>query len=160
MKVGVLFPSRFEEPGEFLADARAMEAAGVDSVWMEDDGVGLDPLLALAAIGASAHQLRLGLIRPSSSVGDPAYERRISTLQRLSRQRAIVGVAETETVIGGQERWRRVEVPVDREAWGETVGRSEPGIEGVLVPMDPRLLDILRHPDEAIDRPDLQLAQG
>ncbi len=38
MKVGVLLPSRFEDPGEFLADARAMEAAGVDSVWMEDDG--------------------------------------------------------------------------------------------------------------------------
>jgi len=28
------------------------------------------------------------------------------------------------------------------------------------VPMDPRLLDILRHPDEAIDRSDLLLAQG
>ena len=29
MKIGVLLPSRFEDPGEFLADARAMEAAGV-----------------------------------------------------------------------------------------------------------------------------------
>ena len=40
MKVGVLLPSRFEDPGEFLADASAMEAAGVDSVWMEDDEIG------------------------------------------------------------------------------------------------------------------------
>ena len=31
---------------------------------------------------------------------------------------------------------------------------------GVIVPLNPRLLDMLRHPDEAIDRPDLQLAQG
>ncbi len=160
MKVGVLFPSHSEEPGEFYADARAMEAAGVDSVWMEDDGVGLDPLLALAAIGASAHQLRLGLIRPSSSADDPGHERRIRTLQHLSRQRTIVGVAESASIIGGQERWRRVEVPADREAWAEIVGRSEPDIVGVLVPLDPRLLDILRHPEEAIDRPDLQLAQG
>jgi len=160
MKVGVLFPSRFEEPGEFFADARAMEAAGVDSVWMEDDGTGLDPLLALAAIGASVHELRLGLIRPSGSAGNPEYDRRISTLQLLSHRRAIVGLAESAGIIGGQERWRRVEVPADREAWAQTVGRSEPGIDGVLVPMDPRLLDILRHPEEAIDRPDLQLAQG
>jgi alkanesulfonate monooxygenase SsuD/methylene tetrahydromethanopterin reductase-like flavin-dependent oxidoreductase (luciferase family) len=160
MKIGVLFPSQFEEPGEFYADARAMEAAGVDSVWMEDDGVGLDPLLALAAIGASAHQLRLGFIRSSSSVGNPEYERRILTLQRLTRQRTVVGVAESASIIGGQERWRRVEVPADREAWAQIVERSEPETDGVLVPMDPRLLDILRHPEEAIDRPDLQLAQG
>jgi hypothetical protein len=31
---------------------------------------------------------------------------------------------------------------------------------GVLVPMDPRLLDVLRHPDDAIDRSDVVLAQG
>ncbi len=160
MKIGVLFPSRFEDPGEFLADARAMEAAGVDSVWMEDDGVGLDPLLALAAIAAAAHQLRLGFIRPSSSEDTAERARRIETLQRLSRQRAIVGVAESGSVIAGGERWRRVEVPADREAWARTVERSEPDIDGVLVPLDPRLLDILRHPEDAIDRPDLQLAQG
>jgi hypothetical protein len=32
--------------------------------------------------------------------------------------------------------------------------------DGVLVPMDPRLLDILRNPESAIDRSDLLLAQG
>jgi hypothetical protein len=37
---------------------------------------------------------------------------------------------------------------------------AQPDFDGVLVPMDPRLLDILRHPDEAIDRSDLLLAQG
>jgi hypothetical protein len=30
----------------------------------------------------------------------------------------------------------------------------------VVVPMDPRLLDILRHPHDVIDRSDLILAQG
>src|SRR5438094_3680524 len=67
MKVGVVFPSRFEEPGEFLADARAMETAGVDSIWLQDQKDGLDPLLMLAAIAAVTSRLRLGLIPESPS---------------------------------------------------------------------------------------------
>lgn len=149
MKVGVLFPSRFEDPGELLADARAMEAAGADSVWLED-GDGLDPMLALAAIAAVTVRLRLGLITPDTPSG--GSERGLATLQHLSRQRAIT--------LKGPDRWRRVAVPADREAWAVTLAEAQPDFEGVLVPMDPRLLDILRHPDEAIDRSDLLLAQG
>jgi Luciferase-like monooxygenase len=150
MKVGVLFPSRFADPGEFLADARAMEAAGVDSVWIED-GDGLDPMLALAAIAAVSSQIRLGLITPDTpSPSGRASRRGLETLQHLSRDR----------VITDNRRWRRVDVPADREAWAVTLAEAHPDVEGVLVPMDPRLLDILRHPDEAIDRSDLLLAQG
>jgi len=71
-------------------------------------------------------------------------------LQRLSRQR----------VITDNERWRRVEVPADRDAWAKTLEQAQPDFDGVLVPMDPRLLDILRHPDDVIDRSDLLVAQG
>jgi len=149
MKVGVLFPSRFEDPGEFLADARAMEAAGADSVWMED-GDGLEPMLALAAIAAVTSQIRLGLIRKSTPRPNVELDHKMETLQHLSRQRVITDHA----------RWRRVEVPANREAWAKTLEEAHPDVEGVLVPMDPRLLDILRHPDEAIDRTDLLLAQG
>jgi hypothetical protein len=152
MKVGVLFPSRFEDPGEFLADARAMEAAGVDSLWMAD-GDGYDPMLALAAIAAVTSQIRLGLILPKDSPS-PARggmsRRGLETLQHLSRQR----------VVTEDQRWRRVEVPSDREAWATTLREAGTDVDGVLVPMDPRLLDILRHPDDVIDRSDLQLAQG
>jgi Luciferase-like monooxygenase len=150
MKVGVLFPSRFADPAEFLADARAMEAAGADSVWMED-GDGLDPMLTLAAIAAVTSQIRLGLItRVTSSPSGGGSGRGLDTLQHLSRKR----------VITDHTRWRRVEVPADREAWAKTLEEAHPDFDGVLVPMDPRLLDILRHPDEAIDRSDLLLAQG
>jgi hypothetical protein len=149
MKVGVLFPSRFEDPGDFLADARAMDAAGVDSLWMED-GDGLDPMLALAAIAAVTGGLRLGLIRKSTPRPNVELDRRTETLQHLSRQRLI-----TE-----DQRWRRVEVPTDREAWAKTLEEAHPDFDGVIVPMDPRLLDILRHPDDVIDRSDLLLAQG
>ena len=149
MKVGVILPSRFEDPGEFLADARAMEAAGVDSIWMED-GDGLDPLLALAAIAAVTGQLRLGLLRSSAPLPNIELDRRMDTLQHLSRQR----------VITEHKRWRRVDVPADRDTWARTLEQAGADLDGVLVPMDPRLLDILRHPDEAIDRSDLLLAQG
>jgi hypothetical protein len=149
MKVGVVFPSRFEDPGELLADARAMEAAGVDSVWIED-GDGLDPMLALAAIAAVTGQVRLGLIRNSAPRPNVELDRRMETLQHLSRQRVITDV----------RRWRLVDVPTDREAWAKTLEQAQPNFDGVLVPMDARLLDILRHPDEAIDRSDLLLAQG
>jgi len=145
MKVGVVFPARFEEPGDFLADARAMEAAGADSVWLEESRDGLDPMLTLAAIAAVTSQLRLGLLHTK-----PLEPNRVATLQQLSRQR----------LISGSERWRRVDVPADRDAWAKTLQDADGAADGVLVPIDPRLLDILRHPDEAIDRSDLQLAQG
>ena len=160
MKVGVVFPSRFEEPGEFLADARAMEAAGADSVWLEEDGDSLDPWLFLAAIAAVTGQLRLGLILGSTPRPGAEPHRRMATLHRLSRQRAMAGVAQGGKIVSGTERWRRVEVPADREAWAETLAKAGDDADGVLVPLDPRLLDILRHPEDAIDRSDLLLASG
>jgi alkanesulfonate monooxygenase SsuD/methylene tetrahydromethanopterin reductase-like flavin-dependent oxidoreductase (luciferase family) len=160
MKVGVLLPSRFEDPGEFLADARAMEAAGADSIWLED-GDGYDPMLALAAIAAVTGRLRLGLIVPDSpSPSGRESARGFETLQHLSRLRAVVGVSQGETIVSGTEKWRRVEVPADRDAWARTLEQARPDFDGVLVPMDPRLLDILRNPEGAIDRSDLLLAQG
>src|SRR5213080_4598339 len=158
MKVGVVFPSRFEEPGEFLADARAMETAGVDSIWLQDQNDGLHPLLMLAAIAAVTSRLRLGLMPESPSPlagegrGGGFDQRQISTLQQLSRNRMV----EAST-----ESWQRVDVPADRDAWASTLERAQQeGAHGVLVPSDPRLLDILRHPDDAIERSDLILAQG
>jgi len=62
--------------------------------------------------------------------------------------------------LSGSERWVRVEVPADREAWARTLEDGRSDFDGVIVPLDPRLLDILRHPEDAIDRSDLMLAQG
>jgi alkanesulfonate monooxygenase SsuD/methylene tetrahydromethanopterin reductase-like flavin-dependent oxidoreductase (luciferase family) len=159
MKVGVLFPSWFEEPGDFLADARAMEAAGVDSVWMEDDG-GHDPLLTLAAISAVTGRLCLGLILPNSSSAFEAVSwRGFETLQHLSHHRGMVGVSQDDKIVSPMNEWLRVDVPADRGAWARTMEQAQQ-FDGVIVPMHPRLLDILRHPEDAIDRSDLQLAQG
>src|SRR2546425_11266943 len=167
MKVGVLFPSRFEDPGEFLADARAMDTAGVDSVWLQDQLDGLDPLLMLASIAAVTSQLRLGLMSqfpsplagasqaksPSPLVGEGRDggldQRRIATLQLLSRNRVVVLEFPSPARGGGQgggssKEWQHVEVPADREAWASALERAErDGAHGVLGPFDPRLLDIL-----------------
>jgi alkanesulfonate monooxygenase SsuD/methylene tetrahydromethanopterin reductase-like flavin-dependent oxidoreductase (luciferase family) len=137
-----------------------MEAAGADSIWLED-GDGYDPMLALAACAAVTGKLRLGLIvpdSPSPSGGESA--RGFETLQHLSRLRAVVGVSQGGTIVSGTEKWRRVEVPADRDAWARTLEQARTDFDGVLVPLDPRLLDILRHPEDAIDRSDLLLAQG
>jgi alkanesulfonate monooxygenase SsuD/methylene tetrahydromethanopterin reductase-like flavin-dependent oxidoreductase (luciferase family) len=158
MKVGVLFNSRFEDPGELLADARAMEAAGVDSVWMEDDG-GRDPMLALAAIAAVTGRLCVGLILPNASFETLSW-RGFETLQHLSRRRGMVGVSQGGKIVTTMSEWLRIDVPADREAWARTLEEATSEFEGVIVPLEPRLLDILRHPEDAIDRSDLQLAQG
>ena len=155
MKIGVLFPSRFEDPGEFLADARAMEAAGVDSVWFDEAVGGIDPLLALAAIAAVTTELRLGLIQTEA-----VDQRRIDTLQQLSRNRFISLPLAGRVGEGVTENWLHVTPPLDRDSWAATLAQAENKADGVIVPMDPRLLDILRHPDDAIDRSDLILAQG
>ena len=150
MKVGVLFPSRFEDPGEFLADARAMEAAGVDSAWLSDDAAGIDPMLALAAIATVTNALRLGLLQTDRMPANPEHHRRELSLQQLSRQR----------LVPRSERWKQVDAPVDGAAWSTTLATAGDDSDGLIVPLVPGLLDMLRNPEEAIDRPDLILAQG
>jgi hypothetical protein len=129
-----------------------MEAAEVDSVWIEETGDGLDPMLVLAAIAAVTSQLRLGLVLDGSPspAGVGGSGRGPETLQQISRQRFITD----------PERWQRVDVPIDRDAWAKTLADAEGTADGVLVRLDPRLLDILRHPHDVIDRSDLILAQG
>jgi len=55
LKIGVRLPARFDDSGEYLADARAMDSAGVDSLWLDDQGY--DPWLLLASVAALAGYL-------------------------------------------------------------------------------------------------------
>jgi hypothetical protein len=92
----------------------------------------------------------LGFLSGSHPEKSTSDDRRLVTLQRLSRNR----------VVGSSERWQTVDVPPDRAEWAKTLDEERPGVEGVIVPHDPRLLDILRNPEQEIDRSDLALAQG
>ena len=72
----------------------------------------------------------------------------------------MVGVSQGGKIVTTMNEWLRVDVPADRGAWARTLEEAKSEFEGVIVPLEPRLLDILRHPEDAIDRSDLQLAQG
>ena len=59
------------------------------------------------------------------------------------------------------QRWISVPSPGSRAAWRQTLlDAAERGPAGLLVPAGPRLLDILRNPDDHGGRRDLHLAQG
>jgi hypothetical protein len=218
--VGVRLPRQFEDSGDYLADARALESAGADSLWLDDDGY--DPWLLLAGLATITGRIRL--VAPVSSADLRASQdlgAKIATLSRLSRGRlalavggalespaaldAVVALArraqccvildaasdrragladgvvgfsesperfraaieplttlrEREKLTRPFERWAAIKMPDDRETWSRLRRDYEnAGATGLIVPADPRLLDLLRNGDEEEDRSDLGLAQG
>ena len=159
MKIGVELRA-LGDAGELFADARALEAAGADSFWARQAPGGDDPWALLAAIAAVTWRARLVVVdatpRPDAHV----------TVERLSRGRLVVAATngETLTVPSAEEeseRWSRVDFPNSRDAWRELALRHEAqGTAGLVLPNDPRLLDLLRNPDVIEDRSDIKLAFG
>jgi hypothetical protein len=145
--------------GELFADARALEAAGADSLWVlaRDDQ---DPWILAAALAATTWRARLVVV---GAVERP--ETRI-TLDRLSRGRLVIGVRAADAVTlpdaeGVAERWSICEVPGSRAEWKTLrTEREARGFAGIVLPNDPRLLDLVRNPDVEDDRQDLKLAFG
>jgi hypothetical protein len=137
-KIGVRLPASFESAGEFLADIQSLESASADLLLLGDGD--LDRDLLLAAIAAVTGRVQLHHAEPGE------------TLRRLARGR----------LVDELEGWIEVEFPADRAAWRATLAEAEENrAPGVILAMDPRLLDLLRNPDVEDDRAtDLQLAQG
>ena len=222
LKIGVRLPRRFDDAGEYLADARALDAAGVDSLWLDDTG--LDPWLLLAGIAAVTGRARLvAPVTPIDGLAPDTLHTRFEALHRLSRGRAALLVvdenarpAEVQAIVeaasdvkgcvmlqvastnvatrfgdsvsgvvaaadsGDENRsivettaregkdagrsfeaWATIAMPDDRAGWRNAHAEYEAaGATGLIVPADPRLLDLLRNGDEEEDRADLNLAQG
>lgn len=145
--------------GELFADARALEAAGADSLWVlaRDDQ---DPWILAAALAATTWRARLVVV----GAIDRAETR--ATLDRLSRGRLVVGDRSAEAILvpdaeGAAERWVLCELPVGRAEWKTLrAEREAEGFVGIVLPNDPRLLDLVRNPDVEDDRQDLKLAFG
>ena len=136
------------EPGELFADARAIEAAGADSLWC--DAHDCDPYVLLSALAAVTWRVRLVARGVAASGG-----RR--TCEQLARGRLVV--AEEAERAG--ERWTPVVFPQGRKAWREArAAATAAGATGIVVPNDPRLIDLLRNPDQEDDRSDLNIAVG
>lgn len=136
------------DAGELYADARALEAAGADSLWV--DAADGDPYVALAALAAVTW--RIGLV----AIGAPSGAGR-ATCERLARGRLVVA----EDAARRGERWIRTELPPGRDAWrAARAAARESGATGIVVPNGPRLIDLLRNPDVDDDRSDLNIAVG
>lgn len=139
VKVAVTMPAEFGDAAEFLADVRALEAAGAEMVAVE--GGGDDAVLG--AIAAVTHRVRLRVSSATSA----------SVLQKLSRGRVVTSDPDGE-------KWVAVRVPPDRDSWGAMLREQEAaGATGVVVPWDPRLIDLLRNPGPE-DRSDLLMSTG
>jgi alkanesulfonate monooxygenase SsuD/methylene tetrahydromethanopterin reductase-like flavin-dependent oxidoreductase (luciferase family) len=219
LKIGVRLPRQFEDSGDYLADARAMEAAGADSLWL--DAEGYDPWLLLAGMATITGRIRLVVPVSSAELRAPQdLGGKIATLSRLSRGRMALAVAapaeragidavielarrsssrviletpgdgragladgvvdgsespeqfraavatvaqsrERDRLAGTFELWATLTMPDDPETWRRLRREYEAaGATGLIVPADPRLLDLLRNGDEEEDRSDLRLAQG
>jgi len=88
LRIGVQLPVWCDDAGEYLADARALDAAGVDSLWLDDDGD--SAWLMLAAISAVTGQARL--VAPVAPMAMSGLAARVAVLDRLSRGRLVLGV--------------------------------------------------------------------
>ena len=134
------------DAGELFADAKAVEAAGADSLWI--DATDADPYVVLAALAAVTWRVRL--IARGAQADIAARE----TCARLARGRLVVA-EESE------ERWTDAAFPANRAAWDELrLASTAAGETGVVLPNDPRLIDLLRNPDIIEDRSDLKLSFG
>lgn len=180
VRVGILLARQVDDLGEWLADAGAFDAAGADALWIHLANVPeLDPLAVTAALAAVTARSTLVVVLPTAAQASPAPARTLATIARLSHGRLRIGhdipssgpVTTAATRAGGDatrgyeleaaERWTSVSRPDSRDAWRATLAEAaERGFRGLVVPADPRLIDILRNPDDAGGRMDLHLAQG
>ena len=182
VKVGVLLDQVPDNLGEWLADAAAFDAGGADALWVD---CGPNPQLDVPALAAAlavvTHRARLVVAFQEASAAAVESARTIDTIVRLSGGRLALIADSSKPEFGLEvfrrvrgepdtferldtdegERWLLVPPPQGREPWREmradAAGR---GFTGLVVPVDPRLLDILRNPDDPGERRDLQLAQG
>ena len=133
-------PPLGDDAGDYLANVRALEAAGAELLAVQggDD----EALVLLGAIAAVTERIKLGM-----QANPPA------ALQAIARGRVVIGTPDGE-------RWIDMELPSTRSAWVEAVASQEAeGTTGVIVPWDPRLIDLLRNP-EPDDRSDLLMSTG
>jgi hypothetical protein len=146
LRFGVRF-ALTDDPGELFADARAVEAAGADSIWVEatvEDG---NPYVLLAAFAAVTWRVRLVAKGATIAMGREACK-------RLARGRLVIA-EELE------EKWIHADFPNSRDIW-RSMRRAalDAGATGIVLPSDPRLIDLLRNPDVDDDRSDLNIAVG
>jgi alkanesulfonate monooxygenase SsuD/methylene tetrahydromethanopterin reductase-like flavin-dependent oxidoreductase (luciferase family) len=132
LKIGVELSGQFEDAGEYLADARALDAAGVDSLWL--DGRGDEPWMLLAGIAAVTGRVRLVAPISGADLAAPAeLGMRTATLDRLSRGRVALKLTRAASatalldLVQGAGR-RQVIVDVESEDQVAVAARRADGL--------------------------------
>ena len=169
LRIGVALELRGDS-GEMLADAKAIEAAGADSLWVDrsDD---VDQYIVLAAIAAVTYRVRLvaggagGVTKESATCSRLANGRLVAPSELLVSTRrpedAKPAFGRAREVGAPLECWLRAPFPDGRAAWDELRRAcTDAGAHGVVLPNDPRLIDLLRNPDIIEARDDLKLSFG
>jgi hypothetical protein len=159
VKVGVLLARQPDDLVDWLADGAAFEAAGADALWVDLAAESeLDPFAVVAALAAVTYRSLLVTALP----GAAERPRTLATIARLGRGRLRVLDAPASAVgLPDSDRWVPVPAPDGRASWLTALSEAaERGDHGLVVPADPRLLDLLRNPDDPGERMDLQLAVG
>lgn len=168
VRIGVCLAGQPDDLAEWLADARAYEAAGAEAlVVAPDPDARLDPSTLTAALAVLTSRCLL-VTAPAGASTDA-----LATLAQLSRGRLRLLVpAGADAIRLGrlpgqptgpedEQRWCPVPAPESRTAWRAALDATTAnGHDGVIVTAGPRLLDILRNPDDPGERLDLYLAQG
>jgi hypothetical protein len=159
VRIGVRLAPRPKDLGGWLADGAAFEAAGADALWIDLAAeMELDPLTVTAALAAVTYRSLL-----VSALPLPGPPTALATVGRLSRGRLRI-VSDTvgdRYRLDPAQRWAPVPPPDSRATWrAMLVDAAGRGWQGLVVPADPRLIDLLRNPDDPGERLDLQLAQG
>jgi hypothetical protein len=141
MKVAVVMPSSIEDAADFLANVRALDAAGAELLVLEAKEP--DVWALAGAVAAVTHRVGIAV----------AGAHAVETLHALSRGRLL-----QEDLDGAA--WSRVELPPTRAEWTQLQeDQAAAGATGIVVSWDPRLIDLLRNP-EPDDRSDLLMSTG
>jgi 5,10-methylenetetrahydromethanopterin reductase len=141
-----LFPSR--PAADLVALAEAIEAAGLDELWLGDEGPARDPFAVLAAAAVRTERLTLGIGITSPYLRLPAVTAATAlTLQELSGGRAILGFGtggayalgpvgiRPKTPFGDTERAVRTARAVTRRESGEGYAPPEHAIPAQPLPL-------------------------
>jgi hypothetical protein len=103
LKVGVKLSVPAGRIGDYLAEVTALEAAGADSIWLDDvsvpSGAGddaalpIEPWIVYGAMAAVTHRIRLGAMVGSASLWPATLlASSVKALSKLSGGRVVVGV--------------------------------------------------------------------
>ncbi len=95
---------------ELIAAVVRADAAGLDEVWIADEGVSREPMIVLAAAARETRSIRLGVGITSPVLRHPgALAASISTLDEISDGRAMLGLG-----VGGDLSLAPFDLTVDR----------------------------------------------